>query len=78
MCFSTRTGFSMQVRDFGFRKIRTPKNGSSGGAGAPGRVRHTLAGLVDVGEGVGETRRRPARNLGEKERALFEARDRFT
>ena len=30
-----------------------------------------MRGLVDVGEGVGETRRRPARNLGEKERALF-------
>ena len=25
-----------------------------------------MRGLVDVGEGVGETRRRPARNLGEK------------
>ena len=68
----------MQVRDFGCAKIRTPKNGKGGGAGAPGRVRHTLIGLEDVGEGVGRARRRPARNLGEKERALFNARDRFT
>ena len=68
----------MQVRDFGCSEIRTPKNGSSGGAGAARRVRHTLAEVEDVGEGFGEARRRPARNLGEKERALFNARDRFT
>ena len=55
---ANKSGFSMQVRDFGCSEIRTPQNGSSGGAGAPGRVRYTLRGLVDVGEGVGETRRR--------------------
>jgi hypothetical protein len=55
----------MQVRDFGCAKIRTPQNGSNGGAGAPGRVRHTLIGLEDVGEGVGRARRRPTRGSAE-------------